>query len=136
MLLNPDRPHVVELVECDGLENGDDHHGDEREDSAPFSGGESSAFELTSCHAGGQVAVSIEIGGKPKKHEDRSNAETVVPAISLGEETAEQRSHDRSNVDSCGEDDETTGAACFILRRIESTYLRRYVPFQETRADN
>ena len=94
------------------------------------------AFELAPFHSRWQVAISIEISGKAEKHEDRGDTKAIVPAINLGEETAEQRSDNGANIDRGGEDDETTGAPRFVLRRIKGTYLRRNIPFQETRANN
>src|SRR5438094_6870832 len=87
-------------------------------------------------HASRQSAISVEICGKAKKHEDRGDAEAVVPAINLCEQTAEQRSSDRSDVDSRAKDDETAGPSRFVLWRIKSTYLRRNIALQKTRADD
>src|SRR5205814_6152476 len=136
MLLDPDRAHVEELIVRRRLKNGDDHHGDERENDAPVGGGESSALELAPLHSRWQVAVSVEISGKAKEHEDRGDAEAVVPAINLGEQTAKQRSHDRSDVDSGGEDEETAGPLRLVLWRIKGADLRRNIALQKTRADN
>src|SRR5437762_6998253 len=92
MLLNPDRIYVEDLIERRRLEDGDDHHGDERIYDAALAGREPSALELAPLHSRWQVAVSVEISGKAKEHKDRGDAEAVVPAINLCEHTAEQRS--------------------------------------------
>src|SRR5437899_8570124 len=136
MLLNPDRIHVEDLIERRRLEDGDDHHGDERADDAPLGGRESSALELAPFHSRRQVTVSIKISGETEEHEDRGDAEAVVPAINLCEQTAEQRSNDRSDVDSSAEDDEAASPPCFVLWRIKGTHLRRNVALQKTRADD
>ena len=57
--------------------------------NAPPGRAESSAFKLPPLQPCRRVAVAIEIGGKTEKHEDRGDADAVVPAIDLGEQTAE-----------------------------------------------
>src|SRR5438309_1487265 len=96
MLLNPDRIHVEDLIERRRLEDCNDHYGDERVNDALLGGRESSPFELAPLHSRRQVAVSVQISGKAKEHENRGDAEAVVPAINLCEHTAEQRSGDYS----------------------------------------
>ena len=136
MLLNPDRIHVEDLIERRRLEDGDDHHYDERIHDAPLGCAESSALEFAPPHARWQVAVSVEIRGKAKEHKDRGDAEAVVPTINLCEHAAEQRSGDRSDIDCRTENDETAGPPHFIFRRIKSTYLGRNIALQKARADN
>src|SRR6266480_1207520 len=136
MLLNPDRIYVEDLIERRRLEDGDDHHGDERIYDAALAGREPSALELAPLHSRWQVAVSVEISGKAKEHKDRGDAEAVVPAINLCEHTAEQRSGDCSDIDCGTEDDETASAARFVLWRIKRADLRRNVALQKTRADD
>src|SRR5438270_2872934 len=136
MLLNPDRIHVEDLIERRRLEDCNDHYGDERVNDALLDGRESSPFELPSLHSRRQVAVSVQISGKAKEHENRGDAEAVVPAINLCEHTAEQRSGDCSDIDCGTEDDETASAARFVLWRIKRADLRRNVALQKTRADD
>src|SRR6266496_1960674 len=125
MLLNPDRIHVEDLIERRRLEDGNDHYGDERVNDALLAGRESSALELAPLHSRRQVTVSVQISGKAKEHENRGDAEAVVPAINLCEHTAKQRSGDCSDIDCGTEDDETAGPPYFVLWRIKSTYLRQ-----------
>src|SRR5204863_3460105 len=127
---NPDRIHVEDLIERRRLEDGDDHHGDERKNDAALGGGESSAFELTPLHSRRQVTVSVEISGKAKEHKDRGDAEAVVPAINLCEHAAEQRSGDRSDIACRTENDETAGPPHCVFRRIKSAYLAGNIALQ------
>ena len=136
MLLNPDRIHVEHLIERRRLEDGDDHHGNERADDAPLGSRESSAFELPPLHSRRQVTISVKICSEAKEHENRGDAKAVVPAINLCQETAEQRSGDRSDVDSRAEDDEPARPLRFVLCRIKGTDLRRNIALQKTRAND
>src|SRR2546430_1115847 len=136
MLLNPDRIHIEDLIERRRLEDGDDHHGDERVNDAPLAGRESGTLELPPLHSRRQAAVSVEISGEAEEHENRSDTEAVVPAINLCEHTAEQRSGDRSDIDCRAENDETAGPPRFVFRRIKGTDLRRNIALQKTRADD
>ena len=88
-------------------------------------GESASAFVLAPFHTRRQIPISVEIGGEAEEHEDRSDAEAVVPAVNLCDQTAKQGSNDRSDVDCSREDDETAGSPRFILWRIKSTHLRR-----------
>src|SRR5439155_22411719 len=116
VLLNPDRTHVEDLTVGDGLEDRDNHDGDESNDDAPLGCSESrSALVLAPFHARRQVAISVEIGGQAKKHEDRGDAEAIVPAVNLCDQTAKQGSNDRSDVDCSREDDEAAGSPRCIL---------------------
>src|SRR4029077_5800484 len=130
MLLDPDRVHVEDLIESDRLENRDKHHRDQREDDASLDRGESSTLELASFHSRRQIPVSVEIGSKAEKHEDRGNAKTVVPAINLREKATHQRSNDGSDVYRRAENDETAGPSRFVFRRIKSAHLRRDIALQ------
>src|SRR5436190_4314995 len=136
MLLNPDRIDVEHLIERRRLEDANDHHCDECVNDPPLANRESSAFELPPRHSRRQIAVSIKISGKAKQHEDRGDAEAVMPAINLCQQAADQWSNDRSDIDCRAENYETARSPYFIFRRIKSTDLRRNISLQETRADD
>src|ERR1041385_2403549 len=84
--------------------------------------------------------ISAQVGAlypqNDEEHEDGGDAEAVVPAKNLCEQTAEQRSNDRANVDSGGEDDETARAPRFVILWIKGADLRRNISLQETGADD
>ena len=132
MLLNPDRIDVEHLIERRRLEDANDHHCDECVNDPPLANRESSAFELPPRHSRRQIAVSVEICAKAQDHEDGGDAEAVVPAIDLREQTANQGSDDGSDIDCCAEDDEPAGPPRFVLAGIEGAHLRGNITLQKT----
>ena len=66
----------------------------------------------------------------------RGNAESVVPAINLRQQTAQDRSGHCADVDTGGEDDEAARPSRFVLRRIERADLRRDIALEKTGADD
>jgi hypothetical protein len=54
----------------------------------------------------------------------------------LREQTAKQRSGDRSDIDCSAEDDEPAGTPRLVLAGIKGANLRRNIALEETRADD
>jgi hypothetical protein len=63
-----------------------------------------------SRHSSRQMPIAGQIGGQSGEHEDRRNAEAVLPTVDLREHTAQQRPGDRSEIDPHAEDGEAAGA--------------------------
>src|SRR5207344_3164601 len=71
VLLSPDGHYIEDLRVSDRLKYRDRDYDNKRADDAPIRGGEPVGLTVVPLHPRRQIAVSVEVSGKAKEHEDR-----------------------------------------------------------------
>ena len=138
MRVGPHQGDVGILVVGDGLKDGDRRHDAEGGDDAAVTPGEGRRLgrRTIDFRPARQIAEARQVGSQPDQHQRAGQPKPDVPAVKLGQQSANQGSAHRPHVDADGEDGEPACARLRIVFGIKLADLCGDIALQKPAADD